>query len=560
MALPAQLQGAFLPTFGLFPQVATPSYSAGITEDMLKDPSQPSSQSAMGKEQFFNQVFKPSIGGDAGLLSFFPSSGRGHGQLDGSPRVPSYEQFLAGQGTWSHRHDGKVYEMQATRNTSKAFNDAYDAYVASINSKNQSAQKAYETELGFVNAIRGIRDQAGVQKLDTNVLRSGLANLTAQRNFAASDYATRLNFQVSDQQILEDLNNTRLNRLNSIVERGNAQIVGIQERIANAQRLVQGLPQSDQRRRVADDAIASMQADLTSVTTAISEANEKIRTFRPVTAADQEGIKEINNFREFIKLPEERSLDQIRQIDPATFSAAQSLTNRYMDMAGQPIGDTTDPRTEQLRASLEDEAINQLALGSLLDSDSLRQYQQAARAAQTARGNIFGVAPAVEEAVQTGAAGEQRRLARFGAASNFLSSGQSRTDALRENLAFRDTLQQNRLGQAANFLAGGPSLYNLANARTGQQNAAFQNYINANQANPGQFNPQANQVPFYQTTNPQIPVDLTQTAASIYNTMQNAQASMYGSQVGAIANSYQSPASAFGAVAQGLGNLFSFKI
>ena len=35
---------------------------------------------------------------------------------------------------------------------------------------------------------------------------------------------------------------------------------------------------------------------------------------------------------------------------------------------------------------------------------------------------------------------------------------------------------------------------------------------------------------------------------------------MYGSQVGAIANSYQSPASAFGAVAQGLGNLFSFKI
>ena len=90
---------------------------------------------------------------------------------------------------------------------------------------------------------------------------------------------------------------------------------------------------------------------------------------------------------------------------------------------------------------------------------------------------------------------------------------------------------------------------------------AFQNYINANQANPGQFNqaPSTAQ-PFYQTTDPNIPTALTQTAASIYNTMQNAQASMYGSQVGAIANSYQSPASAFGAVAQGLGNLFSFKI
>ena len=344
-ALPATAQGATLPTFGLSRQIPATTYAGGFTPDLIRAPDAPTKQTALSKEQFFNQVFKPSIGGDAGLLSFFPSSGRGHGQLDGSPRVPSYEQFLAGQGTWSHRHDGKVYEMQATRNTSKAFNDAYDAYVASINSQNQSAQKAYETELGFVNAIRGIRDQAGVQKLDTNVLRSGLANLTAQRNFAASDYATRLNFQVSDQQILEDLNNTRLSRLNSIVERGNAQIVGIQERIANAQRLVQGLPQSDQRRRVADDAIASMQADLASVTTAISEANDKIKNFKPVTATDQEGIKEINNFREFIKLPEERSLDQIRQIDPATFSAAQSLTNRYMDMAGQPIGDTTDPRT-----------------------------------------------------------------------------------------------------------------------------------------------------------------------------------------------------------------------
>ena len=559
MALPAQLQGAFLPTFGLFPQVATPSYAAGITEDMLKDPTQPAGQSAMGKEQFFNQVFKPSIGGDAGLLSFFPSGGRGQGQVDGSPRVPDFNQFLKGESTYSHRHDGKVYGMKATRDTSQAFNKAYDAYVASINSQNQSAQKAYETELGFVNAIRGIRDQAGVQKLDTEVLRSGLANLTAQRNFAASAMANRLNFQVSDQQIIDDLNSTRLARLNSIVERGNAQVVGIQERIANAQRLVQGLPQSDQRRRVADDAIASMQADLASVNSAITEATEKIRTFRPVTAADEEGVKEINNFREFIKLPEERSLDQIRQIDPAGFSAAQSLTNRYMDFAGQPIGDTTDARTEALRGSLEDEALNQLALGSQLDSDSLRQYQQASRAAQTARGNIFGVAPAVEEAVQTGAAGEQRRLARFGAASNFLASGQTRSDALRENLAFRDTLLSNRLGQASNFLASGPSLYNLANARTNQQQNAFQNYINANQVNPGQFNPTTIQNPFYQTTNPQIPVALTQTAANIYGSLADYQSRTYGAYAGAqaqvaAANSVPNYISAF----TGLVPSFSF--
>lgn len=126
---------------------------------------------------------------------------------------------------------------------------------------------------------------------------------------------------------------------------------------------------------------------------------------------------------------------------------------------------------------------------------------------------------------------------------------------MRENLAFRDTLLNNRLKQASNFIAGGPSLYNLANARTGQQQASFQSYINANQVTPGQFNPQANQVPFYQTTSPNIPVDLTQTAASIYNGMQSAQASMYGSQVGAIAQGYRSPGQEFGAFAGGIGDV-----
>jgi hypothetical protein len=40
--------------------------------------------------------------------------------------------------------------------------------------------------------------------------------------------------------------------------------------------------------------------------------------------------------------------------------------------------------------------LNQLKLGSTLGAEEQRQYQQAARAAQTARGNIFGVAPDLE--------------------------------------------------------------------------------------------------------------------------------------------------------------------
>jgi hypothetical protein len=49
-----------------------------------------------------------------------------------------------------------------------------------------------------------------------------------------------------------------------------------------------------------------------------------------------------------------------------------------------------------------------------------------------------------------------------------------------------------------------------------------------------------------------------QNAAGIYNTLADYQANTYGAQVGAISRSYTSPSQAFGNVASGLGNLFSF--
>jgi hypothetical protein len=153
-----------------------------------------------------------------------------------------------------------------------------------------------------------------------------------------------------------------------------------------------------------------------------------------------------------------------------------------------------------------------------------------------ARGNIFGIGPAVQEAAQIGLAGEQRKLARYGAAQQFLASGQSTSDALRTDLAFRDALQQNRLGAASGFIASGPSLYNLGNARVANQQGQFQNYINANQAQPGQFATQPYSSQFYQTTNPAIPVTMSGQAAQIYNTMADYQAKTYGAYVGAKAS------------------------
>jgi hypothetical protein len=62
-------------------------------------------------------------------------------------------------------------------------------------------------------------------------LTKPLAQLSAGRNYGSSDLGTMLNFQVSDQQIIDDYNNSKLSRLNSVIDRGNTQIAGIQERL-----------------------------------------------------------------------------------------------------------------------------------------------------------------------------------------------------------------------------------------------------------------------------------------------------------------------------------------
>ena len=382
--------------------------------------------------------------------------------------------------------------------------------------------------------------------------------LSSGNNFATSPLANKLNFQVSDQQILDDYNTTKLGRLNSIVQQGNTQVAGIQQRLTAAQSLLNQLPSGDPRYTSSKVYVDQLKSDLNSVTEAITGANKQIKEFKPIAVGTPEAASQITSFREYLQLPEERATQQLRQIDPKSYETAVALGQRYRQMATAPIGETKSAQAEQLRSNLEQEAINQLALGSQLGAEEQRQYQQAARAAQTARGNIFGVAPAVEEAVTTGLAGEQRKLARYGAATQFLASGQNTSDALKSDIAFRDALLQNRLGAASGFIAGGPSLYNLGQSRTAQQQGAFQNYIQANQALPGGFNQQPSTAqPFYQTVDQGIPVNLTNTFANLYGSQANYLANTYGAQVGALSRA-ETGSQAFGNIASGLGSLFSF--
>jgi hypothetical protein len=453
--------------------------------------------------------------------------------------------------------------------------DAQNVVTAKQKQDIKNLQDTYEKRLAEVTSQENTRNslaaqikaitESGTAMQNPNAgpeFSQALSQLSAGRNYGSSDLGSKLNFQVSDDQIVQDYNNSKLSRLNSVIDRGNAQIAGITERLNTANKLLAELPAGDARRTSSEVFIKQLNDDLKSVTSAVTGAQDMQKNFKPITMDSPEGLKEITAFRSFVQLPEERASQQLFQIDPDSYRTAVGLGRQYRQMATEPIGATTTPETEQIRKTIEDEALNQLRLGSTIGAEERRGYEQAARAAQTARGNIFGIGPAVQEAAQIGAAGEQRKLARYGAAQNFLGSGQSTGDALKADIAFRDALRQNRLGAAVNFIGGGPSIANLAGARTAQQQSAMQQYIQANQALPGGFNQQPSTAAnFYQTTDPSIPVALQNAFTNLYGSQANYLSSTYGAQVGAISrqpNAFQNFATAAGGVkdlAGGFGTL-----
>jgi len=466
-----------------------------------------------------------------------------------------------GQGTLAQQTERRRNDLigQSQRSYAEAVN-------LSNNIKINNLQQKYDKQLADVTSQENTRNSLAsqIQALTSGgmgmqnpnagpAFNQALSQLSADRNYGSSDLGSRLNFQVSDQQIVDDYNNTKLSRLNSVIDRGNAQIAGITERLNSANQLLAGLPAGDARRASSEVFIKQLNDDLKSVTSAVTNAQDMQKNFTPITMDSPEGLKEITSFRSFVQLPEERASQQLFQIDPDSYRTAVGLGQQYRQMATEPIGATTTPETEQIRKTIEDEALNQLRLGSTIGAEERRGYEQSIRAAQTARGNVFGLGPAVQEASQIGAAGEQRKLARYGAAQSFLGSGLSTGDALKADIAFRDALRQNRLGAAANFIGGGPSIYNLAGQRTAQQQGAMQSYIQANQALPGGFNQQPSTYqPFYQAVDQNIPVALTQAFNDLYRSQSNYQASTYGAQVGAQAATYTSPSRAFANVAGGL--------
>lgn len=390
-------------------------------------------------------------------------------------------------------------------------------------------------------------------------VQAGLQALSSGAVFGTGDLAGQLNSQVTDEQILGDINNARRNQYKSLYDVGTAAITDLQSRLTAANSFLADLPQGDRRRATTQASIDSLKTELATAQSDTLKAKDLYENYQPISGAD--ATSAVSKFRQSLRLPEQRTLDQIKEIDPNLFNTIQGMSQQYREMAQAPLPETTAPSTEALRKATEESIANQLRLGSTIGQEERRGYEQAIRAAQTARGNIAGLGPAVQEAAQIGAMGEQRLAARLGAAQGFLASGQSMSDALARDVSLRNALQQSRLGAAAQFAAAGPSPYTLASQRAAQQQALLQQYAGgATQqaaALAGGFQAQPTAMTPYAYVNPQAGFIGAQTGAQIYGDLAKYQADTYGAYSRAVA-SQPSFGQTFGNIASGLGNLFSF--
>lgn len=390
---------------------------------------------------------------------------------------------------------------------------------------------------------------AGVKQLTT-----GLEALRGdgQLGIGTGGLSGKLNVQVTDDQILNDINTARKSQYKSLYDIGTSAVTDLQSQLDQANKIYADLPVGRSKTE-AQKSIDDIKSQLAQAQKDTLEAKGLYEGYQPI--GGEQATSAISKFRESLRLPEERTLAQIDVIDPTVGATVRALSKQYQTMAETPLGPTTTKQTEELRNQIEQEALNQLRLGSTLGAEERRQYEQAARSAQSARGNIFGLGPAVQEAANIGAAAEQRKLARYGAAASFLGSGETTGAAAARDLGLRNALDQSRLGAAQGFIASGPTMYNLASQRLGTQQSMLNNYLAASQPlQTGQFQGASSAANPYGYVNPNAGFLGAQNAASIYNTLADFSAQTYGAQVGGIARG-SSGAEQFGQIATGLGNL-----
>lgn len=123
-------------------------------------------------------------------------------------------------------------------------------------------------------------------------------------------------------------------------------------------------------------------------------------------------------------------LDQARDMLPFIAESADAVAKAQLETSQKYGVDFIEQRLKELKASdpvgfqareeMGDRVLNELRLGSKLDDEQQREVTQAERAAQAARGNIWGSGNAAAEAMSVGDAGFRIKQQRLANAAAFL--------------------------------------------------------------------------------------------------------------------------------------------
>ena len=124
-------------------------------------------------------------------------------------------------------------------------------------------------------------------------------------------------------------------------------------------------------------------------------------------------------------------IDQARALLPFIGESADAVSKatlesqqKYgLDFVDQRLAELerSDPIGVQTRKEMGESILEELRQGSALTDEQRTQVTQAERAAQAARGNVFGSAPAAAEAMAVGDAGFRMKQQRLANAAAFLS-------------------------------------------------------------------------------------------------------------------------------------------
>jgi hypothetical protein len=286
--------------------------------------------------------------------------------------------------------------------------------------------------------------------------------------------------------------------------------------------------------------------------------------------------------------PESVALQQMGQIDPTGEALRQALGQSYLtNLGGGPpapqfgldlskgaaapaAGDVQsyldlykqiDPQGYAQRVALAggmdqfvQNAQAQAALGSQLDPGTIREVEQGTRAAQIARGNVYGTPQLVAETMARGSAGEQRMLQRqqmlqsaLGQQQSYLGSGLGLGDVANTlyNQGYNRYLQGYgtqlsawQAQQNARLQSQGAALGYLGSGQTPYQaGASYYDRAQQQAAMAAQGGPQYNPASLGQQYTgagapsfPQYGLDMSQLAGNWYNNINNTNLQAYNLQ------------------------------